>query len=304
MATLKEMRDAAKAWAAKEQKDIDSGEKKTPSSSLEQFMADKDNAGVKKPDRRDNKGKLASKMADRVVEEYSDLEPSKHIRPNPPAAAQSRMDANKPIMPDERHMSGVDLGEAVPGATKAHAARWRAITQSIRENRSEAGVEARRERAQGTSNEELIAHGEDIPAPKSELKAEGQRFTPRYTADPSTGTAAKTKSNIDAPHKDLGKITVNLIKSAGEPGSSVDEAGGRILRQALDKRLGDPKGSPAGGIASSLASKTANKLGMVGGIMGAFQARRDFKAMNDNPNYLDLHTGKIKKKLGEPLVKS
>jgi hypothetical protein len=30
MATLKEMRDAAKAWAAKEKRDIDSGEKKTP----------------------------------------------------------------------------------------------------------------------------------------------------------------------------------------------------------------------------------------------------------------------------------
>jgi len=42
MPHLKKLRDAAKAWAAQEAADIQSGAKKPPTSSLEKFMADKD----------------------------------------------------------------------------------------------------------------------------------------------------------------------------------------------------------------------------------------------------------------------
>ena len=56
--------------------------------------------------------------------------------------------------------------------------------------------------------------------------------------------------------------------------------------------------------ATSLASKAANKLGVIGAISGAFQAKEDLKAMDANPNYINLNTGKIRKKLGKPNVES
>lgn len=63
-------RKAANAWASQEQADIESGAKKVPLTSREKEMADK---------------------------KYSDLAPSKRLSSNLPAAAQSRMDANKPL---------------------------------------------------------------------------------------------------------------------------------------------------------------------------------------------------------------
>lgn len=351
MSTLKELRDAVKSWAMQEKQDIDSGKKKTPVSSLEKFMAD-----TKKTDLHpDVQATLAAIKAAKKAD-IDNLAPSKYLRPNPPAAAQSRMDANKPVKtalvrevepgrsrlaeaakrrerypngvrvmspgltkaesegalpphPDSprtigsrggwdrdalkkarmqsaaetgeaRQFVGVMKGETVPGAHKAQGARMQAIVESIREGRSESVREARRAAIQEKKLNSLTQAPAHPNKPTPGQKAGGQRFTPRLTGPPP-GTpgsefTAQTKSDIDRPHKDLGKIAVNLIRNAGEPGSSVDEAGGRILRQALAQRLGYNAGPPA---RFSVAGAMSGKLGIYGAIKGALEGSKTLRKL-------------------------
>jgi hypothetical protein len=452
MASLKEMRDAANAWAIGEAAAIQSGAKKVPLTSNEKAMADKDLAAVKttnlsskaKASKYENslQGTSAAKSGlgrqeaaqtrkwagegeggqiwghNKTVvkdEPYSDLAPSKHLSSNPPAAAQSRMDANKPLKtalvrevePEysrdkdaktlnkmrkgetgfkynrndrvedrawksaaetgeaqrfvgqmkpgvaertadhsfqsksdlherlsevaEQHMSenpdkyprkplwnqgardtfdaargvsknihndAVDLGEAVPGASKAQGLRARAIARSIHEGRSEttdaAAKKARTDKAFSEMSQEKAPN-------QSKVSAGGQRFAPKLTADPRVESefAGQTKSNIERPNKDLGRITTRLIRSAGTEGSNITEAGGGILKSALGKRLGQfvAKVGKGASMAGKAASKFGGALGLAGGIAGAADARQQYQDMLNSPNKMDLNTGKVSKRV-------
>jgi len=221
MATLKEMRDAANAWAAKEKADIVSGKKKIPTRIGQSMPKPVKTALV----REIEPGRSRLKDAASIREARSS------------GAIHSANAAN--LLVDTRMQSAAETGEAqafvgvmkgepVSGAHKAQGLRMKAITQSIRENRSESTAVK--------------------PQPVSKSKTSGQRFTPRVTVSSSPEMAAQTKSNIDRPHKDIGRIATGLIRNAGEPNSSIDRAGGSILKAAAMKARGQkaPKASKKG----------------------------------------------------------
>lgn len=176
-----------------------------------------------------------------------------------------------------KQKTAVDLGESVPGATEAQGLRARAIAKA------QLGKASSLPKSDPTPKMNLSV--QPVMEPDFSPNVGKPRTPVRPTLTTDSGDMAGSFRPGKAP-KDLGRKAVSLIRKAGVEGSTVSAGGGKLLMKALAKKL-------SGGV-----------LGIAGGIGGAADAAEQYKQMNTGPNYINLNTGKVKKRMGAPRVES
>ena len=226
MATLKELREAANKWAAQEKADIESGAKKPPMTSKEKIMAEKPKS------------------------EYTDFSNQKHFRSNPPAAAESRTKANKPL-------KTALVREVEPGRNRGRlAAQTREARKNYPGEQLQSNQDAKLDRLQSAAE-----------------TGEAQAFVGQMKPGVGARTAAHTLQSREFNYppqnqsKDLGRAVTNTIRREQAPGllgSFTEPPGGSLMKLAKtraaqgrsiagpdapavpENRRGMYKGKPAG----------------------------------------------------------
>lgn len=265
MPDLKSLRDAANAWAAQEQADIDSGAKKIPPRLSERTSMPADVNFKDLGEKARNTSSL--QWEDRYIPTKESASTARQaVKESMPAHdhpvetdlhTPQQTSTNELYSSQERRGSGpgMDLGESTPGASKEQGLRGRAIAKSLRENRSSIPKSAR-ERFKDTGG---------LEAPDAPPMTKAPKNPPKLTGEPGGEMTGSVKMG-KAP-KDLGRTATRLIKSAGEPGSVVSEEGGATLRKAAMKKFASVGSLEAEeGFLSRAAKlgKGGKALGMIG----------------------------------------